>query len=221
MEKKLNSYLVDLLPVDLSWVQELERQAKKEHIPIMDRLSMNFVMQLIRISRPKRILEIGTAIGYSALRMVQACPNVEVVTIEQDGARYDEAIKNINSQKYQDQIEVIRGDALEEIPKFPEDNLFDLIFIDAAKGKYRDFFEISSSLLKEGGVILSDNVLFRGYIAGTSVVDPKYKNLVNKIKDYNAWLIKLPNFSTSIIPIGDGVAISYKESNEGSSNHDE
>lgn len=221
MEDKLHSYLMDMLPTDQKWVQDLEEQAIKEYIPIMDRLSMNFVMQVIRVSKPKRILEVGTAIGYSALRMVQAYPSAKVVTIEQDVNRYEKAIKNITLQNQQNQITVIHGDALEEIPKLPVTQPFDLIFIDAAKGKYKNFFELSSPLLNEGGIILSDNVLFRGFIADLKVTDPKYKNLVKKIKNYNQWLMKLPNFSTSIIPIGDGVAMSYKENNEGSSNWNE
>lgn len=215
MDDKLKSYLENNLPIDSKWVKNLEDQAKKEFIPIMDRLSMNFMMQMIRIIKPNRILEIGTAIGYSALRMLQAYPNVEIITIEQDEHRYHEAIKNIELNKCENQIKVIHGDALEEIPKLSIHKSFDLIFIDAAKGKYRYFFEMSAPLLNEGGVILSDNVLFRGYIADSTNVDPKYKKLVTKIKDYNKWLIDLPNFSTSIVPVGDGVAISYKENNEG------
>lgn len=218
MDDKLKFYLESNLPTDLQWVRDLEHQAKKDFIPIMDRLSMNFMMQMIRIIKPKRILEIGTAIGYSALRMLQAYPDAEIVTIEQDDTRYLEAIKNIKLKERDNQIEVIHGNALEEIPKLPIHKSFDLIFIDAAKGKYKNFFEMSAPLLSEGGVILSDNVLFRGYIADSTDIDPKYKNLVTKIKDYNKWLIDLPNYSTSIVPIGDGVAISYKESSEGSNN---
>lgn len=221
MDEKLRTYLHGTLPKNKLWVQELQQQAKEEYIPIMDCLSMNFVMQLIRITQPKRILEVGTAIGYSALRMLEASPNTQMVTIEQDDYRYNEAVKHIHLQNKQVNIEIIHGDALETLPLLSSVEPFDLILIDAAKGKYQEFFELSSPLLNEGGIILTDNVLFRGYVSGVTEIDPKYQNLVDKIKIYNAWLSSLPNFTTSIVPIGDGVAISYKVSNEGSIKRDE
>lgn len=214
MDDKLTTYLESMLPTDSEWVKELECQAKEERVPIMDRVSMNFVMQLIRLTKPKRILEIGTAIGYSALRMLEAYPEVEIITIERDEERYREAIKNIQVQNSNRQIKVIQGDALEEIPKLPKDKPFDLIFIDAAKGQYKRFFEASVPLLNNQGVILSDNVLFRGYVAHVTPTPPKYERLVEKIDNYNEWLVKQSDFSTSIIPIGDGLAISYKQRDE-------
>lgn len=215
MDEKLINYLRETLPKNDLWVNQLEQQAKEGYIPIMDSLSMNFVMQLIRITQPKRILEVGTAIGYSALRMLEAYPNAHIVSIEQDDYRHNEAVKNIHLQNKQANIELIHGDALEILPLISSEP-FDLILIDASKGKYQEFFELSSPLLNESGVILTDNVLFRGYIFGLIEVDPKYRNLVEKIKIYNKWLINLPHFTTSIVPIGDGIAMSYKLGNEGS-----
>lgn len=211
MEDRLEMYLTDLLPDDDLWVKSLEQNAHENFIPIMERTSMNFAMQLIRILKPKLILEVGTAIGYSALRMVQAYPEAVVVTIEQDLARYEEAIKNINNLNKQNQIKVIYGDALEEIPKLSKSEEFDLIFIDAAKGKYKLFHKLASPYLNLNGIILSDNVLFRGYIAGTKEIDPKYKNLVDKVRDYNKWLSQLSGYHTTFVPIGDGLAITMKD----------
>lgn len=215
MDEQLENYLLKRLPPVDEWVLEIEDQAQAENIPIMDQVSMNFLMQLVSIRKPKRILEIGTAIGYSSLRMLEAHPSTSIVTIEKDEYRYKQAIKHINKQNKQTNIEVIFGEAVDEMTKLTEkDDQFDFIFIDAAKGEYKEFFEQACPLLMNDGLILSDNVLFRGYVANLNKPIPKYKNTVQKIRDYNDWLVKHPDFITSIIPIGDGLAISYRKAIE-------
>lgn len=219
MEEQLKKYLINTLPQDEEWVLEIEQQAKNENIPIMDRLSMNFLMQLIRIYKPRRILEIGTAIGYSALRMLEACPSTTILSIEQDNYRYEQAIKHIQLQNKQEDIKVIHGDALEELVQLPRDEAFDFIFIDAAKGQYKRFFELAHPLLNNNGIILSDNVLFKGYIVDSKKAPPKFEKIADKVKEYNQWLIQLSHYNTTIVPIGDGIAISYKVSDERSTHH--
>ncbi|RKQ37867.1 O-methyltransferase [Oceanobacillus halophilus] len=212
MEDQIADYLGQILPKKEDWVLELEEQAIKNNVPIMDTVGIHFVMQLVRIKQPKRILEVGTAIGYSALRMLEASPNTSIVTIERDETRYQQAINNINKLEKTNQIEVIYGDALDILEKLQEENQnFDFIFIDAAKGQYRRFFDLCSPLLTNNGMILTDNVLFRGYVMTDSQEIPKrYRKMVEKIKLYNQFLMNHPAFTTSIIPIGDGVALSYK-----------
>ncbi|PAV28960.1 SAM-dependent methyltransferase [Virgibacillus profundi] len=213
MDEQLTNYLKHSLPPQKDWVMELEKQAKKDHVPIMDAVSMNFIIQLVKLKKPKKILEIGTAIGYSALRMLEAYPDANLITIEKDEQRYHEAIENINKQNKEGNITVIFGDALEKISDLVSDNeTFDLIFIDAAKGQYKRFFELVSPLLNNNGLILSDNVLFRGHVAAPDNAHPRHKKMVEKIQKYNEWLIKHSDFTTSIVPIGDGVAISLKQS---------
>ncbi len=211
MNEKLRNYLAQSLPSADNWVVELERIAKKENVPIMDPVGINFVMQLIRLNKPNRILEIGTAIGYSALRMLQANPNASIVTIERDEQRYNKAVQNIRKLGFQDNIQIIFGDAIEILNELEVDNQFDLVFIDASKGQYKRFFELSSPLLSENGFILSDNVLFKGYVAEPEKQHPRFQELARKIREYNEWLIKHPDFVTTIVPIGDGVAISNKK----------
>jgi len=211
MLENINSYLNELLPEQSNWVTDIENLAKKEHVPIMEPLGIHFVMQQIRIQKPERILEIGTAIGYSALRMLEANPNAQVVTIEKDEQRYKQAINQLTQVNKLDQINVILGDALEVIQDLAANNhVFDFIFIDAAKGKYKRFFELSSQVIKKDGIILSDNVLFRGYVANPETTPKRYKKMVEKLRDYNEFLMNHPGFTTSIIPIGDGVALSCK-----------
>lgn len=211
MEGKLNQYLLNTLPRVEEWVAEIEEQAEKDHIPIMDKISMNFLEQLISISKPQRILEIGTAIGYSALRMLEAYPSTSIVTIEKDEYRYKLAVENINRLQKQTSIKPILGDAREEMSRFALQNeRFDFVFIDAAKGEYQQYFELARPLLMEEALILSDNILFRGYVANIDEPLQKYKNITEKIRAYNEWLMDLPDFRTTIVPIGDGLAISQK-----------
>lgn len=209
--QQLKEYLLKTLPPVKDWVVEIEEQAMHDHIPIMDKISMNFLMQLVSISEPKRILEIGTAIGYSALRMLESYPSTSIVTIEKDEYRYKHAVQNINRLQKQTSIKPIYGDAIEEMSKFVlSDEEFDFVFIDAAKGEYQQYFELARSLLTKNGLIVSDNILFRGYV--TDVKEPlqRYKKITEKIRDYNKWLVNLPDFRTTLVPIGDGLAISKK-----------
>lgn len=212
MDGQLENYLLHRLPPVDSWVRAMEEQAREENIPIMDQVSMNFLVQLVGMRKPDKILEIGTAIGYSSLRMLHAYPGTSIVTIEKDVYRYKQAMKHIAARHQQENINVINGDAQSEMHKLRENNeKFDFVFIDAAKGEYKDYFRQASFLLREDGLILSDNVLFRGYIASENQPIPKYKKIVHKIRNYNDWLIKHPDFITSIVPIGDGIAISHKK----------
>jgi predicted O-methyltransferase YrrM len=211
MDEMLTNYLLKHLPATEDWVKEIENQAKVDHVPIMDAVGINFLMQLIRLNKPNKILEIGTAIGYSALRMNEANPEANITTIERDDIRYLQAVENIKKQQKDNQIEIIHGDALEELGKLQDKRQkYNLIFIDAAKGQYKRFFELSLPLLADNGVIISDNVLFRGYVCDPDFDHPRYKKMVEKIRIYNEWLVNHPSFITTILPIGDGIAISYK-----------
>ncbi|MGP4107185.1 O-methyltransferase [Virgibacillus sp. L01] len=211
MDEKLRNYLSQSLPSADNWAAELEQTAKNENVPIMDPVGINFVMQLIRLNKPRRILEIGSAIGYSALKMLEANPNASIVTIERDEQRYNQAVQNVRKLGFQDNIQIIFGDAIEILNGLKVDNQFDLVFIDASKGQYKRFFELSSPLLSENGFILSDNVLFKGYVADPEKQHPRFQKLARKIREYNEWLIKHPDYVTTIVPIGDGVAISNKK----------
>ncbi len=215
MNEELTSYLTAILPEQEDWITRLESEAKTDRVPIMDRAGMNFVAQLVRLTCPKQILEVGTAIGYSALRMQAASSNSYIITIEKDEQRYLQAVKNIKSLNKQQQINVIQGDALDKLPELAsQGKRFDMIFIDAAKGQYERFFELANPMLNPNGVIISDNVLFRGYVANPVDVPKRYQKMVEKIRNYNEMLMNHPDFKTTILPIGDGVAVSYKMKEE-------
>lgn len=212
MEEQVRQYLIHTLPHEENWVVELQEQAALDNVPIMDPVGINYIMHLIRLNKPKRILEIGAAIGYSALRMLEAYPGTSIVTIERDEHRYEKAIENITCLQKQDQIHIVYGDAIEKMNNLASnEKIFDFIFIDAAKGQYKRFFELAVPLLSEGGLIVSDNVLFRGYVANPEIAPKKYKSMVGKLRIYNEFLAKHPDFITTIVPIGDGVSVSIKK----------
>lgn len=211
MENAISDYLRSLLPEKEPWEKTLEQQALKEHIPIMEPESMAFVKQLVRIKRPDAILEIGTGIGYSSLQMHHAHPLAKIVTIERDTYRYTQANKHINTQQKGEQIHVIHGDALEVLADL-RDHTFDIVFIDAAKGQYKRMFEQMEPFLNKNGLIISDNVLFKGYVAGGNAgTNKRYEKLAKKMQSYNTWLTEQTYYDTSIVPIGDGVAVSLKK----------
>lgn len=216
MDEYTVNYLTDLLPIQAKWVNDLEGQAKRDRIPIMDSIGMNFVMQLIRLNKPERILEIGTAIGYSALRLLEAHPKSKITTIEKDEKRYNQALSNLKMYDPENKINVILGDAKSTMEEMVKDKkTFDCIFIDAAKGEYQRYFELADALLVNNGFIIADNVLFRGYVADNDFEHHRYRSLVNRLREFNGDISSHPDYHTSIVPIGDGVAISYKCNGEG------
>lgn len=211
MKKTTDVYLEKILPESPKWSQAIEKEAIEQNIPIMDRVSMQFVCQMIRLLQPKEILEIGTAIGYSALRMLDAVPSTTIVTIERDESRYHRAKELIEKNNQSEKIHLIHGDAADILTSLQTTGHdFDVAFIDAAKGQYQTFFEATDPMIRSGGMIISDNVLFRGLVA-SGEVNKKYQTLVRKLNEYNQWLMKHPSYNTSIVPIGDGIAISIKE----------
>ncbi|HHW36751.1 MAG TPA: O-methyltransferase [Bacillales bacterium] len=206
----VTEYIESLVPDREPAIVEIEKYAQEHGVPIMELVGIEAMLQFLRLVQPKSILEVGTAIGYSAIRMVKALPNVRIVTIERDKIRYDKAIENIEKMQLQEQITVIYGNALETGEQVGQYGPFDSIFIDAAKGQYTRFFELYSPMLRQNGVVFSDNILFRGLVAKSNIEDRRQRSLVEKIKGYNKWLMNHPEFDTTILTVGDGIAISRK-----------
>lgn len=191
---------------------QMERYAEANNIPIIEIDSIKFIMKYIKLNDVKSVLEIGTAIGYSAILMANATPDVEITTIEKDEKRYKEAVKNVNSCELDKRIEVVYNDALEV-------NLaghsYDLIFIDAAKGGYIKYFEKFCNYLNPGGVIITDNINFHGLVKNKSSIKSKnIQGIVDKIEKYKAFLDSNPDYITKYYDIGDGLSVSFKKNNE-------
>ncbi|WP_028783300.1 O-methyltransferase [Thalassobacillus devorans] len=208
---RTEEYLASLLPANPLWADELEQFAKENQVPIMEPSGIHYLMQLVRVKRPKRILEIGAAIGYSALRMLEAYPGTTIVTIERDPERYQQARTNLERLDEDTRIELVLGDALELQDEIHEKGPFDLLFIDAAKGQYQKFFEYYSQMITDEGIIVSDNVLFKGYPAGKDDDNKRMQKIGDKIRSYNDWLISHPHYHTTIVPVGDGIALTVKK----------
>ncbi|MDR7000360.1 putative O-methyltransferase YrrM [Neobacillus niacini] len=208
--EKLHSYIENLIPDRNLLLQEMEDFAKNHHVPIMELAGIETMLQLLRLQDSKKILEIGTAIGYSALRMVNALPEAKIVTIERDEERYAIAEAYISRSGKSEQILLIKGDALEVEGLVAGHAPFDAIFIDAAKGQYKRFFELYSKFLSPNGMIITDNVLFKGLVCEPEIESKRTRNLVKKIDDFNRWLMSHPDYDTVILPVGDGVAISKR-----------
>lgn len=208
--EKLHVYIEGITPARSEFFQKMEQFANENGVPIMELAGIEMLLQLLRIQQPKAILEVGTAIGYSALRMADALPNCKIVTIERDAERSQLAEQYRSEAGKDSQIHIIKGDALEVEAEVKEHGPFDAIFIDAAKGQYRRFFEIYSRYLSDKGVIITDNVLFKGLVCESEFANRNIRQLVRKIDQFNYWLMNHPDFHTAIVPVGDGVAISKK-----------
>ncbi|QQZ10777.1 O-methyltransferase [Heyndrickxia vini] len=211
MKEEIHSYIESLIKERDPLFQEMEQFAIQHNVPIMELAGIEVLLQLLQMQRPAKILEIGTAIGYSAMRMAAALPEAKIVTIERDDERYEQALSNISKSEYLHQINILKGDALEIVNEVNEFGSFDAIFIDAAKGQYMKFFELYTPLLSKNGYVYTDNVLFKGLVVNDHIENKRIRNLVKKIKNYNEWLMNHDQYSTTIIPVGDGLAISRKQ----------
>lgn len=187
---------------------EIEKYAKKNDVPIMNKRGINFLCNLIKKNNIKSILEIGSAIGYSALKMANINDNITITTIERDNERYLEAVKNIKTMNKEKQITLILGDALDIDIK----GNYDLIFIDAAKGQNIKFFNKYSKLLNDNGIIVTDNMSFHGLVEEKERIQNKnLRQLVNKIRKYIEFLKDNEDYVTEFYSVGDGVAVTRKK----------
>ncbi|MBQ7031631.1 MAG: O-methyltransferase [Bacilli bacterium] len=188
-------------------ILEMEDYAQEKNVPIIEKKSIAFIMKYIKDNNVKNILEIGAAIGYSAILMASATNDAFVTTIERDEERYMECLKNVKKCGLDKKINVVFQDALDV--NLSEDLKYDLIFIDAAKGQYERFFEKYKYFLKEDGAIITDNLKFHGYVGKSDKIESKnLKGLVQKIENYIDFLKENEEFDTTFYDIGDGLSVS-------------
>ncbi len=190
-------------------MRELEEYAKINNIPIMQKDGILYLINYIKENNIKNILEIGSAIGYSSIMMASINSDIRITTIERDKDRYDLAVSNIKKYNLDNQINIIYGDAVDT----DITGMYDLIFIDAAKGKNIFFFEKYKNNLVKRGTIITDNLSFHGLVEDNSLIKTKnQKGIVNKIKDFISFLDNNDEFATEYIPVGDKIAISKRRS---------
>lgn len=190
-------------------ILELEEFAKKNNIPIMEHDGIEFLLKYIKENNVKKILEIGSAIGYSAIRMCLINDSINVTTIERDEVRYKEAVKNIKEFNLNNRINIIFSDAFD----VELNDKFDLIFIDAAKSQYIKFFNKFKENLNNNGVIVSDNLNFHGLTHTKEEIKSRnVRGIVRKLNNYIDFLNNNEEFETIFYDIGDGVSISKRKS---------
>lgn len=193
-------------------IVEMETYAKEKNVPIMEKASIAFIMKYIKAHNVKNILEIGSAIGYSAILMASSNQETKVTTIERDETRYMECLKNVKKAGLEKKINVVFQDALEVNLS---DVSYDLILIDAAKGQYTKFFEKFSYFLAPGGVIVTDNLKFHGYVGKSEEIESKnLRGLAKKIEDYIEYLKENEEFETKFYNLGDGISFSFRKNEQ-------
>ncbi len=195
---------INIIPFD-DLDLELQNYADINDVPIIKDEGLCLLRQLVNIKNPKRILEIGTAIGYSAINMAKYS-NAIIDTVEINQDMYNKACENIKRSGFDNRINTNLCDAL----LYETNEKYDFIFIDAAKAQYIKFFTRFKENLNQGGVILTDNLIFHGLVT-EKIYSRNLRQLVTKIKKYNNWVVEQPDFDTYIYNIGDGIAISIKK----------
>ena len=189
-------------------IKTIKEYALVNKVPIMVDDSIDFIISKIHQKRVKKVLEIGTAIGYSAIMMTLSSPNLTVTSIEKDKDRYLEAVKNIKKFDLEDRITLIYNDALEVSLK----EKYDLILIDAAKSKNLDFFNKFEKNLEPNGIIITDNLSFHGYVEQepSQIKNRNIRALVRKIRNYIDFLENNLKYKTTFYEIGDGLSVTEK-----------
>lgn len=188
-------------------LSKIEEYAKENKVPIMQKDGIEYLCDFIKKHNIKKILEVGSAIGYSAIKMALVNNDIYVTTIEKDKTRYDIAVQNINNFSLNKRIKILNEDALNS----NINDQFDMIFIDASKGNNINFFNKYKNNLKEGGIIITDNLSFHGLVEDESLIKTKnQRGIVRKIKTYLDFLEDNQEFNTSFVDVGDKISISVK-----------
>ena len=195
--------------LDQNLIRQIKEYAEKENIPIMSDDGIMYLIDYIGKYKIKRILEIGTAIGYSTIMMCSCADDITITSIERDEKRYLEAIKNIKKAKFEDRINLIYSDAFD----VQLQDKYDLIFIDAAKAQNINFFEMFEKNLVDRGTIITDNMNFHGLVFKDpdKIESRNLRQLVRKIKKYKDFLENNDSYDTEFLDIGDGLAVSMKK----------
>ena len=189
-------------------IDKIKKKALEEHIPIIMDDTLEVVGKILEDNRPNKMLEIGTAVGYSAIRFSRYLnDNGFIDTIERDKERVEEARQNIKDLNLEEKIHIYEGDALEILPTLI--GPYDVVFIDAAKGKYPIFLSEALRMLNNNGIIIADNVLYKGYVM-SDYNKHKQRTAVRNLREYIAEITNNEKLETEILEVGDGLAISKK-----------
>lgn len=197
------------IKVNQQQLEKIKQKALQEHIPIIMDDTLEVMEKYLRKIKPEKILEIGTAVGYSAMCFTKFLnENGSIDTIERDEERVKQARKNIKNVGLENKINVFEGDAVEILPTL--DDKYDAVFIDAAKGKYPFFLNEALRLIKPNGIIFADNILYKGYVL-SDYNKHKQRTAVRNLREYIKEVSENPSLDTKILEVGDGLAVSRKK----------
>ena len=186
-------------------LEKIKKKALEDKVPIIMDDTLEVVAKILTEIKPNKILEIGTAVGYSAICFSEYLQeNGKIDTIERDTERVKEARENIKKAEVEDKINIYEGDAVEILPTLNDE--YDVVFIDAAKGKYPFFLNQALRMIRQGGVIIADNVLYKGYVM-SDYNKHKQRTAVRNLREYIKETTENPNLETEILEVGDGLAI--------------
>lgn len=203
----ITRYLRRTLKPNEGLLAEMEEYAKANEVPIAQPETSRFIQVLLKSAQYKNVLEVGAAIGYSSIIMSQCGCNV--TTIERDENMFEPFADFVHRAGAEDKITLIKGDASDVLKEL--DGEYDFIFIDAAKGQYMEFYREAMRMLKKGGLLFSDNVLYKGMVATDELFKRRKVTIIHRLRDYLTELCSNEELDTAIIPIGDGCAISFKK----------
>lgn len=193
-------------------IAELRKKALEREIPVADDETLNFLLLTLAATRPKRILEIGTAVGLSSIAMLQACPEARLTTMELEEERYLEAKQNFADFGVLQRVNAYMGDAGEILAMM--DGEFDFVFLDGPKAQYEKYLFDLKRLMKPGALLFADDVLLYGWVSGEEPTPQKRHSIVEKIRSYLEVVTADEDFITSVVNVGDGVALSVYNSEE-------
>lgn len=208
LDSSIEKYLVSVSTTTDALLTDMEIFASENNIPILDKNSIRFLEILVKSTKPKSVLEIGTAIGYSTIRIVKCLSDdCKITTIEKSGDNIVHAKKYFARASVENKIDLLFGDAKNILPEIR--TKFDLIFLDADKKDYVELFNLSLPLLSVGGIYIADNLLWGGYIAKAQV-PKKEKPATERIKKFNEIFLATEKLNSTILPIGDGIGFGVK-----------
>ena len=212
VEERIVSYINSLEKENSPVLEEIEKEARKDGVPIIRKEMESFLRVMLSIKKPMRILELGTAVGYSAILMSEYINEKgQIITIENYDKRIPIAKENIKKAGRENVIKLLEGDAMEIMPTLERDQ-FDFVFMDAAKAQYIHFLPEVLRLIKKDGVLITDNVLQEGdLIQSKYVVRRRDRTIHKRMREYLEVVKNHPQLETSIVPIGDGITMSVKK----------
>ncbi len=205
----MEKYLRELIGDSKGILKELEVFAEKNGVPIVQKETARLLEFMVNVKKPKKILELGTAIGYSSILMeLAAGNNVEITTIERDDKMVEYATENIKNAGLSDRITILHGECLEILETLNDE--YDLIFMDAGKGHYSHFLPHCIRMLAKDGMIIADNVLFRGMVACKDLMIRRKITIVKRMKNYMETVSQDESLLTTVLPMGDGIALTVR-----------